>query len=60
MALLEPCIEPVEPSEVLVLLRQGKVDDAATAYARYVLDVRDAFQVCNGRFSSLREWLLDE
>lgn len=60
MALLERCIEPDEPVEVLVLLRKGRVDDAAAAYAKYVLDVRDAFQVCNGRLSSLRGWLLDE
>ena len=37
-------------------MRKGKVDDAATEYVRYVLEVRDAFQLCNGQLAVLREW----
>lgn len=53
---MEPCNEPEEPGEVLALMRQGKVDDAATAYVRYVFEVRDSFQLCNGRLAALRNW----
>lgn len=56
MALLEPCQEPAGSPEVLELLRAHRTDDAATAYVRYVLDVRDAFQICNGQLSAAREY----
>ena len=38
------------------MLREGNPDMAAVAYARYVLDVRDAFELCNGKLSALRGW----
>lgn len=53
---MEPCIEPLPPNDIIGFMRKGRVDDAATEYARYVLDVRDAFQLCNGRLALLREW----
>lgn len=56
MALMNPCIEPDDPGMVLELMREGRGDDAAVAHARYVLDVRDAFEICNGHLKSLREW----
>lgn len=55
-ALLEDCVEPAESGKVIALLRENRPDDAAVEYARYVLDVRDGFQVCNGRFKALREY----
>lgn len=57
--LLEPCNEPVEHPEVLRLLREGNRDDAAAHYVQYVLGVRDAFQLCNGRLDALRQWWLE-
>lgn len=54
--LLEPCSEPQDSGDVITLLQKGKSDEAAVEYVRYVLDVRDAFQLCNGRFQALREW----
>lgn len=56
MALLAPCQEPEGAPEVLELLRKKRIDDAATAYVRYVLDVRDAFQICNGQLAAAREY----
>ena len=53
---MEPCIEPEPSGDIIALLRKGKVDDAATEYVRYVLEVRDSFQLCNGRLAALREW----
>lgn len=41
---------------MLELLRAKRPDDAATAYVRYVLDVRDAFQICNGQLAAAREY----
>lgn len=56
MSLLAPCQEPAGAPEVLELLRAKRPDDAATAYVRYVLDVRDAFQICNGQLAAAREY----
>lgn len=58
-ALLEPYVEPDAPVRFLPFLREGRVDDAATEYARYVLEVRDSFQLCNGRLEALRQWWLE-
>lgn len=54
--LMEACPEPGESGEVLELLRVGNTEDAAVAYVRYVLDVRDAFQLCNGQLSAIRDY----
>lgn len=54
--LLAPCVEPGEPEKTLLLLRAGRRDEAATEFARYVIDVRDAFEICNGQIDALREY----
>lgn len=41
---------------MLALLQAGNSEDAAVAYVRYVLDVRDAFQLCNGQLSAIRDY----
>lgn len=54
--LLADCPEPKEEQRVLELLKENKPDDAAVEYVRYVLDVRDSYQLCNGRLKSAREY----
>lgn len=41
---------------MLQLLKVGNPDEAAVEYVRYVLDVRDSFQLCNGRLKAAREY----
>lgn len=55
-ALLEDCREPEESGQVLLLLKAQRTDDAAAEYVRYVLDVRDSFQLCNGRLKEARDY----
>lgn len=57
-SLMEQVDEPDDAGQVLELLRKKKYGDAATAYTRYVLDVRDAFQIINGKMKALREWCI--
>ena len=47
--LLVPCNPPESDLETLHFLKKGDTKSAATAYTRYVLDVRDAFDLCNSR-----------
>lgn len=54
--LLADCEEPEEPGRVLQLLKENRPDDAAVEYVRYVLDVRDSYQLCNGRLRAAREY----
>lgn len=54
--LLTPCVEPGNADRPLALLKEGKKDEAATAFVEYVLDVRDAFEVCNGQIEALGEY----
>lgn len=56
MELLEDCQEPAEAGRVLSLLKVSNVDDAAVEYVRYVLNVRDSYQLCNGRLKAAREY----
>lgn len=56
MTLLTDCEEPAGSGKMLELLRAGRVDDAAVEYVRYVLDVRDSFQECNGRLAEARTY----
>lgn len=56
MELTAPCIEPDAPEDALALFSQGKYEQAAEAHVRYVLDVRDAFQICNGKLAALRKY----
>ena len=58
MFLLEECQRPVERG-VLRLLSERKIDEAATEYARYVLDVRDGFDICNAQIRALRKYADD-
>lgn len=44
---------------MLRLLSEQRVDEAATEYARYVLDVRDSFDVCNAQMRALRQYVDD-
>lgn len=53
--LLTPCIEPVEGG-ALAYFMQGEYEKAADAHVRYVLDVRDAFEICNSKFAALRQY----
>lgn len=57
--LLYPCIEPVNSGEALVWFSRGQYEKAAESHVRYVLDVRDAFELCNGRLEVLRNWYED-
>lgn len=41
---------------MITLLRQGNRADAAVVWTRYIMDVRDAFELVNGRLLALREW----
>lgn len=50
------CKEPEDANRVLQLLKENKPDDAAVEYVRYVLDVRDSYQLCNGRLKAAREY----
>ena len=54
--LLADCQVPAESAELFRFLKDGNTDDAAVEYARYVLDVRDSFQMCNGRLKAAREY----
>lgn len=54
--MLADCVEPQDAERVLRLLRENKPEDAAVEYTRYVLDVRDSFQLCNGRLKAAREY----
>lgn len=54
--LLADCQEPTDAGRVLRLLKEDNVDDAAVEYVRYVLDVRDSYQLCNGRLRAAREY----
>lgn len=54
--LMMPCIEPVNPGEVMMYFTRAEYEKAAEAHVRYVLDVRDAFEICNGRFEALRAY----
>jgi len=56
--LLTDCAPP-NPSEEIKTLRFLKakdVDSAATAHASYVLDVRDAFDMCNLKIRNIRKY----
>ena len=55
--LMDPCPEPENSGHVLELLRKGSIDDAALEHARYVLRVRDGFQLCNGQLNAIREYV---
>lgn len=57
--LMAPCIEPANPGEVLRYFSAGEYEKAAEAHVKYVLDVRDAFQMCNGRLEVLRGYYED-
>lgn len=57
--LMAPCVEPANPGEVLAFFSRGEYEQAAGAYVRYVLDVRDSFQICNGRLELLRQYYED-
>lgn len=59
MELLGDCAEPAEPGAVLRLLKKGDTDEAALAYVRYVLDVRDSLQLCNGRLKEVRQYCIN-
>lgn len=56
MELLSPCIEPVNSGEALVFFQKGQYERAAESHVRYVLDVRDAFEICNGQLAALRQY----
>lgn len=53
---MTPCIEPGGGGEVLSFFTRGEYEKAAEAHVRYVLDVRDAFELCNGKFAALRQY----
>lgn len=55
-SLMEQVDEPDDAGQVLELLRKKRYGDAATAYTCYVLNVRDAFQIVNGKMRALRDW----
>lgn len=55
-ALLAPCSEPKDSDAVLRHIAASRTREAADAYVRYVLDVRDAFDVCNGQLAALRQY----
>lgn len=55
---MTPCSEPVEGG-ALVYFMQGEYEKAADAHVRYVLDVRDAFELCNARLAALRQYYKD-
>ena len=56
-SLLGECLPPPEDTSILEKLKARKIDAAATAYARYVLDVRDTFQRCEGQRQATIKWL---
>lgn len=56
MELMSPCIEPAYSGDVLVYFQKGQYERAAESHVRYVLDVRDAFELCNGQLAALREY----
>lgn len=56
-SLLEPCLEPQNSGVALELLRNGDTDGAALEHVRYVLNVRESFQHCNGRLGAARKYV---
>lgn len=52
--LLASCIEPQGAETALAFFTKGQYGKAAEAHVRYVLDVRDAFDLCNGQLAALR------
>ncbi len=51
------CPPPESEYETLYALKKGDTKLAATAHARYVLDVRDAFELCNSRIRNLKRFI---
>ena len=58
-ALLTECPQIGSAEEVLLHLKKKDVKAAATAYVRYVLDARDALDVCNARIAHIRRFYTD-
>lgn len=56
MELLAPCREPDNAGQALEFMDGGEFEKAAEAYVRYVLDVRDAIELCDARFAALRKY----
>ena len=56
LILTEPCQEPQGSEAVLQYMLKKDYNNAATAYTRYVLNVRDGFQQCNGKLQNIREY----
>ena len=54
--LTEPCPEPQGSDIVLQHMLKKDYAKAATAYTKYVLNVRDGFQMCNGKLKHIREF----
>ena len=54
--LLAPCPYPEGELDALSLLRSGELDKAAKAHAQYVLNVRDAVDLCNSKFSAIDQF----
>lgn len=56
---MSPCVETRGSEDVLVYFERGEFERAAEAHVRYVLDVRDAFELCNARLAALRQYYKD-
>lgn len=61
-ALLTPCAEAETSPAMLDALRSNNSRQAATEYVAYILRVREAHELCNGKLSSIRKFYdgLDE
>lgn len=61
-ALLTPCAEAETSSAMLDALRSNNSRQAATEYVAYILRVREAHELCNGKIAGIRKFYdgLDE
>ena len=54
--LLTDCLMQVDDLATLDFLKTGNISGAARAYANYVLDVRDSFDICNAKLANIRNF----
>ena len=47
-----PCQSPQIPDG----LRKGDIKQYAVAATRYIIDLQESLDVCNGKLAGLREW----
>lgn len=55
-ALLTPCAEAETNPDMIEALRNGNSRQAASEYVAYILRVREAHELCNGKITGIRKF----